>query len=129
MRFRALIKDEGILKAVIDRILEGSIMLTNRELLALSPDLRKGVRELVATRQILEAGGKVVSRSSRMVGVVTDCAEGDKTEEPDDEMEMRSEEVFLQGGQAIVRIREGALALRMVPAIFEDTIELLCILD
>ena len=90
-----LIKDKGILKVVIDRILKGSIMLTNRELLTLSPDLRKGVRELVATRQILEVREKVVSRSSRMVRVVTDCVEGDKTEEPDNEIEIRSAEVFL----------------------------------
>ena len=70
-------------------------MLTNRELLALSPDLRKGVRELVATRQILKAREKVVSKSSRMVRVVADCVKGDKTKEPDNEIEIKSEEVFL----------------------------------
>ena len=98
LRFRVSIKNKEILKTVIDRILEGSIMLTNRELLTLSPDLRKRVRELVVTRQILEAGEKVVSRSSRMVKVVADCVEGDKAKELDDEIEMRSEEVFLQRG-------------------------------
>ena len=95
MKFRVSIKDKGILKTVIDRILERSIMLTNRELLVLSLDLRKGVRELVTIKQILEAREKVVSRLSRMVRVVADCVKGDKTKELNDEIEMRSKKVFL----------------------------------
>ena len=69
--------------------------MLNRELLALSLDLQKGVRELVATKQVLEAGGKAVSGLSRLVRVTADCMEESKTEEPDDEIEMRGEEVFL----------------------------------
>ena len=95
MRFRVLIKDEGILKTVMDRILEGSIMLTNRELLTLLLDLRKRVRELVAIKQILEVREKVVSRLSRMVEVVTDCVKENEAKELDNEIEIRSEEVFL----------------------------------
>ena len=56
------------------------------------------MRELVATKQVLEAGGKTVSRLNRLVRVVTDCMKESKTKELDDEMEMRGEEVFLQGG-------------------------------
>ena len=72
--------------------------MLNRELLALLLDLQKRVRELVVTKQVLEAGGKAVSRLSKLVRVAADCVEESKTEEPDNEIEMRREEVFLQGG-------------------------------
>ena len=44
---------------------------------------------------MLEAGSKAVSGLSGLVRVIVDCTEESKTEEPDDEMEMRGEEVFL----------------------------------
>ena len=96
LRFRVLIENKRILKTVIDRILEGSITLTNRELLTLLLDLRKGVRELVAIRQILKVREKVVSRLSRIVRVVTDCVKEDKAKELNNEIEIKSEKVFLQ---------------------------------
>ena len=43
-------------------------------------------------------GSKAVSRLSRLVRVTVDCVEESKTEESDDEIEMRGEEVFLQRG-------------------------------
>ena len=53
------------------------------------------MRELVATKQVLKTGGKAVSRLSRLVRVIVDYMEESKTKEPDDEMEMQGEEVFL----------------------------------
>ena len=64
-----------------------------------------------------------------MVRVVTDCVKGDKAKESDNEIEIKSEEVFLQREQAITRIGERVLVLKTVPTIFKDTIKLLCILN
>src|SRR6266849_1042552 len=51
-RFRAPIEDGVIPSAIIERLLVGEIKLTPRELLALAPEARKILRELVTTKRL-----------------------------------------------------------------------------
>lgn len=51
-RYQASIEDPTIVDSVIQRALEGTIQLTMKELLAIAPDVRKGIRERLQPKRV-----------------------------------------------------------------------------
>ncbi|KAF4568618.1 hypothetical protein EYR40_009977 [Pleurotus pulmonarius] len=51
-RYQSSIEDPKIIDSVIQRALNGTIQLTMKELLAISPDVRKGIRERLQPKRV-----------------------------------------------------------------------------
>ena len=59
-RYQAPIEDRRIAPSVIDKVLDVPITITNRELLALAPDIRRQIKELTTTKRISPVEGNLV---------------------------------------------------------------------
>lgn len=58
-RFQTPAEDKQLLKSVLERSLEGSVVVTQRELLAISPEARKHMKELTTTKRVLVGSAEV----------------------------------------------------------------------
>ena len=112
-KYSTPIEDPKIAKGVIERALDAKIELSQRELLALSPEVRKQIKELTTTKR------------TAVVGVMeaTDEEAGDVVAFFQDEDE--SERV---SGRREV-IAEECVPLRCLEAVVEDKAKVTCILD
>ncbi|KAF4621494.1 hypothetical protein D9613_001245 [Agrocybe pediades] len=59
-KYATPIEDSKLVTGVLDRALDAPITITNRELLALAPDIRKQVKELITTKRTPTSGNPLV---------------------------------------------------------------------
>ncbi|KAJ3564556.1 hypothetical protein NP233_g8219 [Leucocoprinus birnbaumii] len=58
-RFKTPIEDPAIVQRVVEKGMEGTVTLTQRELLAIAPDVRKIVKDQLTTRKVALEGASV----------------------------------------------------------------------
>lgn len=55
-RYVSAVEDSKVMSKVLDRMLDSKVEMTNREVLAISNEVRKGVKELVQTKKVGSGG-------------------------------------------------------------------------
>ncbi|KLO04804.1 hypothetical protein SCHPADRAFT_840191 [Schizopora paradoxa] len=102
-RYVSAVEDPRVVTKVLDRMLDATVAMTNREVLAISNEVRKGVKELVQTKKV----------GSGATAEMLFSAAGDWTGE-------------WTGPGALVK---DSLPLRAIEGIFEGKIICECVLD
>jgi len=106
-KYQSPIEDPSIPSSVLNRALDTSILLSHRELLAIAPDLRKQVRELISPKRIAVY---------TFTGAETNA---------EAYIRERYNRVNLQGGQVSI----DSAHLRQIKATVEDHTKCECVLD
>lgn len=110
-KYQTAIEDSGLIQKVLDRSLDSQVSISQRELLALAPDLRKQLKELTTTKRTA-----VTSANTNLEALLSH-----------------------QHGQALEQHHLGStdgavvaidsLPLRIIDAVLDDKVEVECILD
>lgn len=119
-RYQAPIEDPGIVQTVLTRALDSTITISNRELFALAPDVRRQIKELTQTK-------KYAIGETHFVG--TDSGTESGTDSGTEVYATSSElggSVFYSADKPTA---EESLPLRTVKALVADTIQVEAILD
>ena len=108
-RYQTPVEDPKLAKSVLERALDSKIELSQRELLALSPDVRKQIKEMTTTKRV---------------------AAGIYTEDTEDREEVALlGEVHNARDQEAEEVAAESVALRCLDVLMEGNVTTNCILD
>ncbi|KAG5221321.1 Plp [Salix suchowensis] len=125
-RYQSNAEDPKIASSVIERALDAPVMITQRELLALAPDLRRHIRDLTMTKRVPTNDTKVLYQEC-----TADCNAAEASSFFNSEADFEQEHalsLLVQERQQLVTANDME-SLRVITLKLEDTHFVSCILD
>ncbi|KAG9227279.1 hypothetical protein CCMSSC00406_0004182 [Pleurotus cornucopiae] len=125
-RYQSNAEDPKIASSVIERALDAPVTVTQRELLALAPELRRHIRDLTMTKRVPTSDTKVLYQEC-----TTDCGNAEASSFFNSEADFEQEHalsLLVQEREQLVSANDME-SLRVVTLKLEDTHFVSCILD
>lgn len=115
-KYQTPVEDPALVQSVLQRALEGKVELTQRELLAIAPDLRKQIKEMTTTKRVATGVFDTVNSLINEAHLVTANTAN-----------MSSS--WTVEGDGLVTVAQDSLPLRVIDALIEGKLTVECIID
>ena len=123
-KYQSPAEDAGLVKAVFDRVMNGTVEVSQKELLALAPELRRQVKDLTTTKRVPLVG--VGANLHELAGEEHEVANFSNVSQ-DHDLEQQSRYEVREDGTVVVG--EDSLPLRCMDVKVADWGPVECILD